>query len=680
MVALSPDQTGALPYGYCLLWQPGLIWLHAVSDSLIGAAYVTIPLSLGQLIRQRRDIPFNWMAWCFVVFILACGATHLMSAYNIWVPTWWAAGWVKVVTAAASVPTAILLYRLVPQLVQLPIPDQLRRMNDKLAAEIAIRQRAEGALREEHAELERRVEARTRELAAANESLRLLESAVQHASDAFTVTTAELDPPGPKIVYTNPAFSRITGYQLGEVLGRSPRLLQGPATDRAALDRLRQSLDAGESFVGEILNYRKDGGQFWMNLRVTPIRDREGPVTHYVAVQRDVTEHRDLEAQLRHSQKLEAVGQLAGGVAHDFNNVLTAIRGNCALLLQDLPAADPRTELVHEIDEAGQRAARLTGQLLTFTRRQVRRPEALDFNSVVEGVLPMLRRVLGAQVRIEFEAGSGLGLVWGDRGQLEQVALNLAVNGRDAMPAGGTLRFETTNVELSPAYAGLHMSVIPGPYVMLAVSDTGTGMEPDTQRHIFEPFFTSKPAGKGTGLGLATVYSVVKQSKGNVWVYSEPGVGTTFKIYLPRMQGQAEPAGRAKADEAGVVSGQGHALVVEDDPGVREVTVRILRQAGYTVYEAADAMTAQVLVADRSQPLDVLLTDVVMPRMTGKALAEVVRRIRPGTRVVFMSGYTGGVLEEQDLLEPGAMLIAKPFTPWGLTHAVAEVLKSSRGP
>jgi len=679
MVAFSPASTGALPHGYCFLWQPGLIWLHAVSDSLIGAAYVTIPLSLGQFIRQRRDIPFNWMVWCFVVFILACGATHVLDVYNIWVPTWWLSGGVKVLTAAASVPTAILLYRLVPRLVALPSPQQLQRINDKLAAEIAIREQAEAALREEHAELEQRVQARTRELAAANASLRLLESAVQQASDAFTVTTADLDAPGPRIVYANPAFSRITGYETNEILGRNPRFLQGPATDRAVLERLRQSLDAGESFAGETVNYRKDGTEFWMNWRVTPVREGDGQVTHYVSVHRDVTERRDLEAQLRQSQKLEAVGQLAGGVAHDFNNVLTAIRGNCALLLQELPAADPRAELVQEIDEAGQRAARLTGQLLTFTRRQVRRPEALEFNTVVEGVLPMLRRILGERVRINFKPGSGLGLVWGDRGQLEQIVLNLAVNARDAMPAGGALRFETSNVELSPAYAGLHMSVIPGPYVMLAVSDTGIGMDSDTQQHIFEPFFTTKPPGKGTGLGLATVYSVVKQSKGNVWVYSEQGVGTTFKVYFPRMPGQAEPAERAKRDEPGVVPGRGHVLVVEDDPGVREVTVRILRQAGYTVQEAADALTAQRLIADPAQPLDVLVTDVVMPRMTGKALADAVRAMRPGTRVVFMSGYTGGVLEEQDLLEPGAMLVAKPFTPWGITQAVSEVLKPVAG-
>jgi PAS domain S-box-containing protein len=282
MVAPTPEATGALPHGYCLLWQPGLIWLHAVSDTLIGAAYVTIPLSLTHFIRQRRDIPFNWMVWCFVVFILACGATHVLGVYNIWVPAWWAAGWVKALTAAASVPTAILLYRLIPQLVALPSPQQLQRMNDKLAIEIAVRQRAEAALREKHAELEQRVEERTRELAAANASLRLLESAVQQASDAFTVTTAELDPPGPKIVYANPAFSRITGYRLDEILGRNPRFLQGPGTDRTVLDHLRQSLEAGESFAGETVNYRKDGAQFWMNWRVTPVRDDDGQISHFV--------------------------------------------------------------------------------------------------------------------------------------------------------------------------------------------------------------------------------------------------------------------------------------------------------------------------------------------------------------------------------------------------------------
>ncbi|MCC6860858.1 MAG: response regulator [Bryobacterales bacterium] len=391
----------------------------------------------------------------------------------------------------------------------------------------------------------------------------------------------------------------------------------------------------------------------------------------------DVTERIRLEEQLRHSQKMEAVGRLAGGVAHDFNNLLTVITGYGQMLLSRFPPDDPMHADMEEILNAANRAAILTGQLLAFSRRRVTEPRILDLNHVVENMDKMLRRLIGEDIRLESKLDPDLALVKVDPGQLEQVIMNLVVNARDAMPNGGSIFIETANVELDAEYARTHLGVHAGVYAMLAVTDTGRGMGPETMNHLFEPFFTTKAPGKGTGLGLSTVYGIVKQAGGDIWVYSEPGKGTTFKIYLPRVEEGAE-AGRPKAPSVARARGTESVLVVEDDPEVRTMIGRILTQQGYRVLEAADGAAALNLAREQREPIHLLLTDVIMSDLSGRALAKLLAADRPDLKVLFMSGYTGSAAVQIGELDPGVQFIQKPFRPDALSRKIREVLDAPR--
>ncbi len=384
-------------------------------------------------------------------------------------------------------------------------------------------------------------------------------------------------------------------------------------------------------------------------------------------------EHRRLEKQFLQSQKMEAVGQLAGGIAHDFNNLLTIIAGYSQLILDRLPPGDGVREKVEEIKNAGDRAAALTHQLLAFSRRQVLQPQVVDLNQVVANLDKMLQRLIGEDIDLVSLCPPGVGRVKVDPGQIEQVILNLAVNARDAMPQGGKLTIETANIELDESYASTHMAVKPGPYVMLAVSDTGHGMDPETQSHIFEPFFTTKEQGKGTGLGLSTVYGIVKQSGGNIWVYSEPGKGATFKIYLPRVEEAPQPKTEVERPAARLL-GTETILLVEDEAAVRLLVRGTLEQSGYSVLDAGSGAEALVMANERTQPIHLLVTDVVMPGMSGREVAEHVTLAHPETKVLFMSGYTDDAVVRHGALESSAAFVQKPFTPDSLLRKVREVL------
>jgi two-component system cell cycle sensor histidine kinase/response regulator CckA len=396
---------------------------------------------------------------------------------------------------------------------------------------------------------------------------------------------------------------------------------------------------------------------------------------------RDVTERKlaqaereRLEEQSRASQKLEAIGSLAGGVAHDFNNLLSVILGYTAFAAERLRDGDPLKSDLLEVERAGNRASALTRQLLAFSRKQVLRPVPLSLNQVATGLEKMLRRILGEDIDFALKLAPGLGLTLADPGQVEQVLMNLVVNARDAMPGGGGLTIETSNVEVDEEYAVRHVAVKPGAYVQLAVSDTGCGMDQPTMARIFEPFFTTKEKGKGTGLGLSTVYGIVKQSGGNVWVYSEPGQGTTFKIYLPREPSVAAEAAIKPSPEPHQASGTETVLVVEDEEALLRIAVRALEAAGYTVLQAANGEGALETSARHAGDIHLLLTDVVMPRMNGELLARELSKTRPSVKVLYMSGYSEGAVGHQGMLDPGTQLLAKPFTSAGLTRKVREVL------
>ena len=404
----------------------------------------------------------------------------------------------------------------------------------------------------------------------------------------------------------------------------------------------------------------------------TPLSGSNSDALGGVAVLRDITQQRELEAQLRQSQKMDAIGQLAGGVAHDFNNLLVVIQSYTALVHESLPVGDPNRDDLDEVLAASRRAAMLTKQLLAFSRREVVRPTSLDLNDIVSGIEKMLGRIIGEDVALSTKLESTLGAVRADAGQIEQVILNLSVNARDAMPGGGQLIIETQNVTLDLEHGSAHPNTSPGNFVLLSVTDTGVGMDADTQRRIFEPFFTTKEVGKGTGLGLATVYGIVHQNAGHIRVESKVGHGTTFKIYLPRLRSVADrPSSPAPSIVAPAASGT--ILVVEDDAAVRQVAVRILRNRGYTVLEARSPGEARAQCIVHGPSIDLLLTDVVMPECSGLQLARELTERHSRMRVLYMSGYPGGGAPGDGAIEPGTQYIEKPFSPAALAEKVRAI-------
>ncbi len=495
----------------------------------------------------------------------------------------------------------------------------------------------------------------------------LLESATQ--------AIISIDKAG-RIVLANRRCEEMFGYNREELLGFRIEILL-PESKRRVHTRERDDyfdrphvrpMGLGIDLAGR----HRDGHEFPVEVSLSYIETEEGVFA--IAFVSDISQRKRLEEQLLHAQKMEAVGRLAGGVAHDFNNMLTVIAGYNRMILDELSPLDPLRGYAEEILKAADRAGAITNQLLAFSRRQISKPRVIQINMAIAQTDKMLRRLIGEDVHLQLSLGSEIGNIRADPGHVDQAIVNLVVNARDAMPEGGRLTIETANVHLDEHYVRTHLGVAPGDFVMVAVSDTGIGMDAETRRRIFEPFFTTKEKGRGTGLGLATVYGIVKQAGGDIWVYSEPGRGTTFKLYFPRV---SEPVSEV-VDSAGAeplkAAGQETVLLVEDEKAVRELTLKMLQQLGYSVLTAESGEGALELSGSHTGELSLLLTDVVMPGMSGRQLADALILLRPGLKVLFLSGYTENTVVHHGVLDSGVDFLPKPFSREVLGKKLREIL------
>ena len=504
----------------------------------------------------------------------------------------------------------------------------------------------------------------------AEESLRKLSCAVEQSADTIFITNSE-----GVIEYVNPAFEALTGYSRQEVTGQTQSILnsgqQAPALYRELWETIRTG-DAGRSMT---VNRKKSGELYYVDESISPIKDADGRATHFISNGRDLTKQLHLESQLLQAKKMDAIGRLAGGVAHDFNNLLTIITSYSELALDCVVPGSLAQTRIQEILSAARRAADLTRQLLAFSRNQPQALRVAELNPVVSGIVKTLHRLIGEDIELTFAPGEGLGRVRLDPVQIEQILMNLAANSRDAMPQGGRCSLETSNVNLDEQYAGQKKAIIPtGHYAVLTMTDTGTGIPADHLPHIFEPFYTTKPFGKGTGLGLATVYGIVKQNHGFVWAYSEGGMGTVFKIYLPCVPDRVAAIEPSDVGEEAVLRGTETLLLVEDEDALRRAAAEFLSLRGYSVLEAKDGLDAMSVAKNHTSTIHLAVTDVVMPHISGGQLANELVLLRPETRVLFVSGYAGQTVLDHNVVDVENNFLQKPFTLKQLASKVRAVL------
>ena len=503
----------------------------------------------------------------------------------------------------------------------------------------------------------------------AEAELNRLMTAIEQTPESVVITDTE-----GRILYVNPVFERVTGYSRAEAIGQNPRLLKSNRQESAFYRQLWAKISAGEVWRGRFINKKKDGTLFTEDAVIAPVRDEKGAVTNYIAIKRDISHELELEVQYRQTQKIDSIGRLAGGVAHDFNNILAVICGHTDLALAQLSPDAPLRSNLECIQESAERAANLTRQLLAFARRQVIEPRRINLNELIVNLNKMLRRLIGEDIKLVTQTAPDLGQIKADPGQIEQVLLNLVVNARDAMPEGGTLTIRTDNVTLDEDYARRHL-VTPGDYVMVSVSDTGVGMTDEVKQHIFEPFFTTKEQGKGTGLGLATCFGIIQQSNGHIHSESQVDKGTQFKIYLPRVSGVEDSVSSREAPVS-LPQGTETILLAEDETSLRQLMARVLRTQGYTVLEAADGHEALTLAQANGAKIQLLLTDVIMPGLSGKTLAEWLGQVNPAVRVLFISGYINNNAVRDAMSKPGTFFLQKPFNPLDLTKKVREAIEA----
>lgn len=495
-----------------------------------------------------------------------------------------------------------------------------------------------------------------------------LQAAIDQAGETIVIT----DTKG-KIEYINPVAEKVSGYSRLELIGSKTNMFKSGQHDAALYDNLWATIAGGKTWTGRLVNRRKDGSLYTEALTISAIRNTAGEIANYVAVKRDITEKLLLEAQLLQAQKMESVGRLAGGVAHDFNNMLSVILGFTQMAIDKVDPVSILHEDLLEVLDAAKRSANITRQLLAFARKQPIAPKVLNLNETIEDMLKMLQRLLGEDINLVWQPQSSLWLTKIDPSQIDQLLANLCVNSRDAITGVGNITIETGHAVFDENYCARHIGAIPGKYVLLTVEDNGCGMAKDVQDNVFEPFFTTKEMGQGTGLGLATVYGIVKQNNGFITLYSEPGQGASFKIYLPRYYEPDGDVGNEK--DRYIQHGKGETvLVVEDEPAILRLTGKILENWGYVVYTAATVVEAIDLADAHGENIRLLITDVVMPEMNGRELAELLRPRIPGLKFLFMSGYTASVIAANGVLDEGINFIQKPFSKKDLAEKVYAVL------
>lgn len=495
-------------------------------------------------------------------------------------------------------------------------------------------------------------------------------SKLSHAIEQSPVSIVITDTSG-NIEYVNPKFVEITGYTFEEVIGKNPRILKSGKTLPDEYRRLWETITSGKVWRGVFCNKKKNGELFYESAIISPVKNKQGVITHYIGIKEDITELKKLQDQLLHAQKMEALGTFSGGIAHDFNNILNVIIGFGSLIEMNMKEDDPNRIYLKEILKAGERATRLTKSMLAFSRKQIIEPKTQDLNEIIKGVEKFLRRIIGEDIELRTVLSYKDLTVFVDSTQIEQVLMNLATNARDAMPEGGILTIETELVKLDEEYMKTHAIEEPGMYALISVSDTGTGMDEETVKRIFEPYFTTKALGRGTGLGLSITYGIVRQHGGYINCYSELGKGTTFKIYLPLAESREE--------EKSVVllppeKGTETVLLAEDDETVRRSTKEILEHWGYEVIEAENGEDAIKVFNENMDKIQILILDVIMPKMNGKEAYEEIKKIKPDIKALFMSGYTANIIHKKGILEEGINFISKPVSPNELLRKVREVL------
>ena len=517
-----------------------------------------------------------------------------------------------------------------------------------------------------------RLHALRRGMHSAEEQVRKLSLALEQSGDSVIITNRD-----GMIEYVNQAFEEMNGYARDFVVGKNASLLNSGENDPAVFRQLWKTILAGSRYRGVMVNRKRTGETYQIEQSISPVRDEGGNITHFIASGRDLTEHRKLEAQLLQAQKLDAIGCLAGGVAHDFNNLLTIITSYAELALDEAPPQTALHTRIREVLTATGRAAELTRQLLAFSRKQPQSLRVVDLNSVVGNIVNTLRRLVGEDIEISFVADPEIAPVRVDPVQIEQILMNLASNARDAMPQGGMLLIGTRRAHLDDSYVGAKPALIAtGDYVVLSAQDNGCGIPPDQLPHIFEPFYTTKPAGQGTGLGLATVYGIVKQNNGFVWAYSEVGMGTVLRIYLPCVRKERLQPTPSEAAAVKVPRGSETVLLVEDETSIRNAAAEFLVSCGYRVLPAANGRDALAVVKDHPG-IEIVVTDVVMPEMSGGQLVEEIRRAAPQVRALFVSGYPGKTVAEHRVTLRASNFLQKPFSLKQLGNKVREVLDES---